>query len=197
MVASRTLAVALLVLGGAGVLAAELVGVHGSDTQFTTTMEATIDGKPVRLVLTGAAVRQKFFLNVYAIGSYVQEGARVRTPEELAAVDCPKRLHLVMERTVEGKDMAEAFRTAIRQNYAGPAFDQEVNDLVQFMQGQTAQKGDHIFITHIPNGGLHCSLAGKGEILIKNAQFARAVWDIYLGKNNLGDGIKKGLVSRL
>ena len=67
----------------------------------------------------------------------------------------------------------------------------------QFMQGQTAQKGDHIFITHIPNAGLHCSLAGKGEVLIKNAQFARAVWDIYLGKNNLGDEIKKGLVSRL
>src|SRR5947209_13160699 len=104
MVASRTLAVALLVLGGAGVLAAELVGVSGSDTQFTTTMEATIDGKPVKMVLTGVALRQRLFLNVYAIFGYVQEGAKVRTPWELAAVDCPKRLHLVMERTVEGKD---------------------------------------------------------------------------------------------
>ena len=27
--------------------------------------------------------------------------------------------------------------------------------------------------------------------------FSRAVWDIYLGRNNLGEGIKKGLVSRV
>jgi hypothetical protein len=26
--------------------------------------------------------------------------------------------------------------------------------------------------------------------------FARAVWDIYLGRNNVGDAVKSGLVSR-
>ena len=50
------------------------------------------------MVLTGAALRQKFYFNVYAVASYVQEGAKPRTPEELAAVNCPKRLELVMER---------------------------------------------------------------------------------------------------
>jgi hypothetical protein len=197
MFADRTLAVALVLLGGAGALAAELVGVHGTSTQFTTTSDADVGGKPVKMVLTGAALRQKFFFNVYAIASYVQEGAAVHTPEELAAADCPKRLHLVMERTVEGKDLAEAFQTAIRANYPEPAFAQEMEELAQWMQGKTAQKGDQIFLTHIPNVGLHCNLAGKGDYLIKNAQFSRAVWDIYLGPNNVGDSVKQGLVSRL
>jgi hypothetical protein len=191
------LAAALVLLGGAGLFAAELVGVRGSDIRFTTTMESTASGKSVKFVLTGVALRQKFLFNVYAIGSYIQEGAPVRTAEDLAIADCPKCLHLVMERTLEGKDMAEAFQVAIRANYPEPAFATEVNTLVQTMRSETAAKGDHIYLMHLPGVGLHCRLIGKTEFLIKNPQFSRAVWDIYLGKNNLGEGIKKGLVSRL
>jgi hypothetical protein len=189
--------VALVVLGGAAAGAAELAGVPGSAVQYPTAVEANVAGRPVKLVLSGTALRQKLFVNVYAVGSYVQAGVAVRSAEELAAADCAKRLHLVMERTVEGKDMAGAFRAAIRMNYAEPAFADEVTKLMQFLRTDTARKGDQIFLTHVPGVGLHCSLAGKAEFLIKNVAFSRAVWDIYLGKNNLGEAIKKGLVSRL
>lgn len=178
-------------------LAAEVVGVPGCGTQYSTPVEVTCDGKPVPMVLTGTALRQKFFVNVYAIGSYIQEGVSVRTAEELAASDSPKRLHVIMERAVSGKDLAEAFRAAVRLNYPEPAFAEELNLLTQHLQSHTAEKRDHIFLTHIPGVGLHCTLVGKADFTIKNGQFSRAVWDIYLGKNNLGDAIKKGLVSRL
>ena len=59
---------------------------------------------------------------MYAIGSYVQEGVAIRTAGELAATDCPKQLHLVMERDVTGEAMAAAFTTAIRQGHPAPAF---------------------------------------------------------------------------
>jgi Chalcone isomerase-like len=198
-IARRPLTVALLILalGGAGALAADTVGVPGSSTRFATTTQTTLDGKPAALVLTGAALRQKFYFNVYTVASYMQEGAKAHTPEDLAAADCPKRLELVMERTVDGKEMAEAFRAAIRVNYPEPAFSAEVGDLMHFMQGQEARKFDHIVLTYVPGVGLHCELAGRAEVLIKGAQFHRAVWDIYLGKNNLGEEIKKGLASRL
>ena len=102
-----------------------------------------------------------------------------------------------MECTVDSKEMADSFRASIRQNCPEPTFSQEIGELVQFMQGQTARKGDHIVITHIPGVGLHCNFAGRSEILIKNPALSRAVWDIYLGRNNLGESIKKGLASRL
>jgi hypothetical protein len=191
------LAALVLLLGGAGAFATELVRVHGSNTQFTTTMGITIGDQPVKLVLTGVALRQKFFLNVYAIGSYVVEDVGVHTAEELAAVDKPKQLHLVMERDVNGKDMAEAFLIAIRQNHPAPAFTEEVNRLTELLRGMDLKKDDHIYLTHRPGVGLHCSIAGKGDFTIDNPQFSRAVWDIYLGPNNVGEGIKKGLVSRL
>jgi hypothetical protein len=191
------LGVVVVLAAAAGGLAAELVGVPGSDTQFTTTMEWTVNDKPVRLVLTGTAMREKYFLNVYALASYIQEGSGVRNADELAAADMPKQLHLVMQRNVNGKDMAEAFVTAIRANHPAPEFNEEVNMLVEKLRGDTARKGDHIYLTHVPGVGLEVKVAGRMEFVIRNPEFPRAVWDIYLGRNNLGEGIKKGLVSRL
>jgi hypothetical protein len=191
------LASAMVLLGASSLEAGELVSVPGSSTSYPTTTEASVGDKTVKLALTGTALRTKLIVNVYAIGSYVQEGAKVRTAEDLATVDCPKQLHLVMERTVDGKDMAEAFSSAVRMNYSEPAFNDEIQMLKQYLQGVTVQKGDHIYLTHVPGMGLECNLAGKSSLTIKNPRFSQAVWEIYLGKRNLGDNIKRGLTSRL
>jgi hypothetical protein len=194
---SRGLLVLMVMVTGGIAAADEMVGVPGTGTQFPTPVDATIAARPVRLVLTGTALRQKFYFNVYSIASYLEEGARAASAEELAEIDRPKRLHLVMERTVDGNNMAEAFRAAIRMNYAEPAFAEEVDRLAQMLRNDTARKGDHIILTHVPGVGLQVSLAGKVDFLIKNPRFSRAIWDIYLGKQNLGESIKQGLVSRL
>lgn len=191
------LSAAVLLVSAACVWAVELVGVHGSNARYSTTMDITIGDKPYHLVLTGTALRQKLFFNVYTIGSYVLEGAAVHSAEELAAVNQPKQLHLVMERDVAGSDIAEAFLIAIRQNYPTPYFNEEVNHLIEMMREIEFKKGDHIYMTHQPGTGLRCQVIGKGDFTIENPDFSRAVWDIYLGKNNIGDGIKKGLTSRL
>jgi hypothetical protein len=102
-----------------------------------------------------------------------------------------------MERTVSGADMAESFLTAIRANHPAGKFDDEVNLLLEKLRGDTARKGDHIYLTHMPGVGLEVKVAGRTEFVIKNADFHRTIWDIYLGRNNLGEGIKRGLVSRL
>jgi Chalcone isomerase-like len=190
------LAGALVVLG-VSLVAADMVRVPGSSTSYPSTTEVNVAGKSVKLALTGTALRTKLIVNVYAIGSYVQEGVKVRTAEELAAVDCPKQLHLVMERTVDGKDMAEAFRSAIRMNYSEPAFNDEIQVLTQYLQSTKLQKGEQIYLTHVPGVGLDCNLAGKTHLTIKSQHFSQAVWEIYLGKRNLGESIKRGLTSRL
>jgi hypothetical protein len=198
MVSRRTLALVTAALVATGSVLAQTVKTPGSGTSFPVEQPAgKVGGREVKLVLTGCAVRQKLLVNVYSIGSYVAGDAGVKSAEQLASADCLKRLHLIMERTVDGKDMAEAFRAAIRMNYPEPQFTDEVNKLVQFMRNDSARKYDHIALTHIPGIGLHCVWAGKADFLIKNTAFSKAVWDIYLGKKNLGESIKQGLTSRL
>ncbi len=195
MVNRRTLPVAAAALAAA-LLAAETVGVPGSSTVYPTQDDVEV-GKPGKLRLTGVAMRTKFLFNVYTVGSYVAQGAAVHDAAELAAADCPKRLHLVMERDVPGKDMAEAFRAAVRMNHPEPELTAEVNALVQHLQAVALKKGDHVLLTHLPGVGLQCSLVGQRELVIKNVALSRAVWEIYLGRHNLGESIKKGLVARL
>jgi hypothetical protein len=194
----RTAYVLALLLGAIGLAAAgEFVGVPGSVVQYPAHMESSATGKAVKLRLTGTAMRSKLILNVYSIGCYVDESATVRSAEELVSADCLKRLHLVMERTVDGNSLAEAFRSAVRMNHAAPAFNTEVDALVGYMKTTSVRKGEHIVLTHVPGVGLHIAVAGKADFLIRNVKFAQAVWEIYLGKNNLGAHIKKGLPARL
>jgi hypothetical protein len=197
MVPNRMLALVVVGAWGAGGLAAELVGIRGSDTRFASRIESRIDGAPITLVLTGGALRQKAVFNVYAVGSYVQEGRAVRSAGELAATDCPKQLHLIMERAVTGEQMAESFTTAIRMGHPAPVFAPELDALAGLLRGRTIRKGDHLWLTHVPGVGLHCNVVGQGDHLIENLRFSRAVWDVYLGEKNLGEAIKRGLVSRL
>jgi hypothetical protein len=190
------MAVVALGLGAMGVLAAEMVGLRGSTTQFATQIDTTVDGKAVPMTLTGLAMRTKLIVNVYAIGSYVQSGAGVKK-EDLAGADVPKRLHIVMERDVAGPTMADAFHTHIRANYPEPAFNTEISFLVEQMKATNLRKGDVILLTHIPGTGLMANITGKGEFIVKNPKFSKAVWDIYLGEHNLGEQIKTNMTNRL
>lgn len=188
-------AVVLMVAGT--VLAVEQVPAPGTTTSYPRELTANVGGKAVKLALTGTAMRTKLFVNVYALGSYVDQGTSVKSAEALAHADCPKILHLVMERAVDGKDMAEAFRSALRQNHPEPAFTAEMGQLIQFMRANNVGKGDHVQLMHVPGVGLQIKIPGKADFAIKNVAFSKAVWEIYLGKYNIGEAIKKGLTSRL
>jgi hypothetical protein len=69
--------------------------------------------------------------------------------------------------------------------------------LVETMKGMEVKKGDHVMLWNIPKKGLYCDVGGKKQFRIENADFSKAVWKIWLGRNNLGEELKKGLTSRL
>jgi hypothetical protein len=197
MIRNGLLAATLLALLTASARAEEKVAVPGSDVKYDSTILCRIGDKDLSLVLTGTALRKKLFVNVYAIGSYLEQGVRVQSAEELAAKDAAKQLHLVMERNVSGDDMAKAFKEALRLNYPGKEFEGELAGFASFLQENPAKKGDLIVLTHAPGTGFRCTIAEKVECQINNPAFSRAIWEIYLGKNNLGESIKRGLVGRL
>src|SRR5688500_14791678 len=118
------LAVALLGLCASAIAADSTVTV--SSTRYPTSVAGQSGGKPVRLVMTGTAMRTKWGFNVYSIASYVQEGAVVRTPEALASAAVPKKLCLTFERSVDSADLAKSFRESVAMNHPAPAFAAEL-----------------------------------------------------------------------
>src|SRR5688572_15728272 len=84
--------------------AANPIPVRGTSVTFDPAVYPTLNDRPVRLTLTGVGLRTRVGLSVYAVASYVQDGAAVRTAEDVAKADAVRLLHLVMERTVEPAD---------------------------------------------------------------------------------------------
>ena len=194
---SRVLLVAALAALPTAIALGETVAVDGSDTAYEAKIEPTVGGKAVKMDLTGAALRKRLVFKVYTIGSYVECGAGLRSAEDLAAADVPKQLHLVMERDVEGKELADAVEKAIHKGRGDDAFPDELKSLRETMKALELKKGDNIRLTNIPKKGITCDVAGRKNLLIENSDFSRAVWEIYLGKKNIDDDIKKALVARL
>lgn len=175
----------------------EQVGVAGSDVQFPTPIENTAGTNKEQLVLTGTALRKKLIFKLYAIGSYIQDGVKVSSADELCNKDCSKQLHLVMECAISGEQMAGAFKEAIRLNHPEPEFAAEIKELTGYLQTFSLAKGDHVWLISVPRLGLKINVAGKPGIQIENPAFAKAIWEVYLGKKNLGEPLKADLVSRL
>ena len=178
-------------------LAADTVSLSGSGVRFSTITEYIVKEKSTKMALTGVAMRSKFLVNVYAIASYVQEGVKPKSSDEIINADVYKQLNLVMERQVDGREMASSFKSSVLLNHKEEEFPEELALLFDLFKEIKVIKGDQVKLTHLPGIGIHCQVVDKIEVTIKSVAFSKAIWEIYLGKNNLGDGIKKSLISKL
>ncbi|MBI4563263.1 MAG: chalcone isomerase family protein [Planctomycetes bacterium] len=172
------------------------VQVEGSRARF----KAEIDEEGTRWVLTGAGERIKSVVGVsvkvYAVGSYVREGARFESPQELAEADIPKKLLLVMERELGGASIVQAFEEALSANYPQDAFPREFKAFHEYFADRSVAKGDCIQIRHLPKQGLEIRIPGENPLTIENVKFSQALWEIYFGKNCLSEELKVKLFSR-
>lgn len=193
----RTLSlIAALTVALGSATAGETVGVEGSRARFPVAIEVQAGGKPVRLTLTGTALRKKAFITAYAVASYLQEGVPAKTADELVAADGVKALVLVLERDVVGRDITDGIRAGVRLNHPADAFARELATIDKVLQTVRLQKGDRVTLIAAPGAGLRCQIGTKTDATVGDAAFARAVWDMYLGRNNLSDAMKSGLTSR-
>jgi hypothetical protein len=146
---------------------------------------------------TGIGLRKKGIFRVYTVASYIEQGAEVKTAAELAASDQAKQLHLVFERGVAGAEIAQAFQSVFRRNYPEPAFKEEMQKLTDILRQTSVRRGDQLWITHIPQVGMQCRRPGNEDVVIENVEFSKALWDNYLGKYNISEDLKRGLVAEL
>src|SRR5438128_2237879 len=143
---SRCLIVAAALLAGQTAIAQETIGVAGSDVKYPTARQIKVGDKPVKMKLTGAGMRKKVIFNVYTVGCYIQDDFTGKSAEDLAGTDTFKQLHLVLQRSVAGEDMAKAFRDAVRANY-GDEFNDEMDKLTALIKAYNVDKGDQVWIT--------------------------------------------------
>jgi hypothetical protein len=177
--------------------AAEPVMVKGSSAKYPPVVSIMVGEKAVKLNLTGTGLRTKFGFGIYAIASYLEDGAEVKTADELMKTDSVRAIHLVMERDVQPREFVDAFKTAIGKNHPADKFKGEFTELLTAVGDRALKKGDHIVLVATAATGVRIQVVGKVDVTFKNSAFADALWEVYLGARPLDEKLKKGLVEML
>jgi hypothetical protein len=211
LVRATVAAAALVVLATTAqwVTAEERVADEGAVVEPATgiAFERFIGAEP-RLELAGVGVRKRFWIEVYAIGLYVDRAAlaeylagRELQGEELAeaVLAAPVRSAqvLVFARNIDTKRIREGLIEGIERTL--PASDPRIaQDLATLLKiSDEAAKGDRVVTFFEPEGVIVAYVNGFLVGFLQNETLSYALKAVYLGKNSLDKKIKRDVVGLL
>ena len=173
--------------------------------------------------IMGTGIRQRtiFRIKIYAFGLYVDpEGARASLSRfagvsastlerdesfyrQLLDLDFAMTLRLVMTRTLDGEDVAEAFDDALRPRMARAVTDtndsgEELAALEQFrgyLNVGEVSTGTEVVFSCGPAGRLATSVGGNERPPIDSRALCRALFDVYLGADPISDDGKRSVIA--
>ncbi len=165
--------------------AAEVAGVKIDDKARVANAE---------LALTGAGLRKRVFVQVYAMGLYVAD-------RKADAITQPgaKRVAIHMLRDVDADSFAKALVDGMRPNHdeaTMKGLEPRIAQLNAIMAGMNeAKKGMAIALDWVPGAGTQVTIDGKpAGKPIEGEDFYRALLRIWLGPKPVQDDLKKALL---
>ena len=153
--------------------------------------QATVDD--TKLVLNGMGVREAtvFNVNVYVAGLYLLK--RSSDGDKIAAAEECKQIRIQFVRDVSKNDMAEAIHKGFVRG-AGDSYGKLKARVERLMAALPEFKnGDRFTITYRPGKGVELK-SSSVSTTIEGADFARALFLIWLGNHPPNPGLKRGLL---
>lgn len=164
------------------VQAAEVAGVKFSETH-------AVDGQTLRL--TGTGLLRYWGFKAYTGALYLEKGAAA---DEVLS-DRAKRLELEYFRAIKGEDFGPATDKFIAKNVDATTYER-LRPQIELHTSlyEDVQPGDRYSLTYIPGRGTELALNGEPKGLIEGAEFAAAVFSIWLGSKPINNSFKKQIL---
>jgi hypothetical protein len=172
---------ALVAAGTAG--AAEIEGVAFADR---LTVGRTSLG------LRGTGLLRKFLIKGYVAALYMADDV----PSASVLSNVPKRLEIEYFRSVSADAFAKAGDQYVARNVDAPALMRlrprldQLNTLYR-----DVEPGDRYSLTYVPGWGTELSLNGEPLGRVPGADFAAAVFSIWLGEDPMDEPLKRRLLT--
>ncbi len=163
--------------------AAEIEGINFDD-QYTMA--------DTSLELRGAGLlRVMIFAKIYVAAFYLP----AEYPSKLALSDVPKRLEVEYLRSIAGDDFGPATNKKISENI-DPQTYERLQPRLEYHNSlyQDVQPGDRYALTYIPGKGTELTLNGEPKGTVEGADFAAALFSIWLGPKPISESLKKELL---
>jgi hypothetical protein len=196
-------------LGGLTILAGMSAWPNWALAQATTASGA-IDVAGVRydgttvvggrtLVLNGAGMRYKAIFKVYTAGLYLPAAAT--TLAAIQVMTGPKRMHIVMQRDIDGNELGKLFTKGIEKNVTPDTFARTIPGTLKmaelFARRKRLAQGESFSVDWVPNSGTVIRVNGKAETEpVPEPEFYSAMLSIWLGKSPADDALKEALLGQ-
>ncbi len=177
----------IIILSASLCQAKEIAGVSMPDT-----LQADGQG----LVLNGAGVRTKFFMDMYVGGLYLKQ--KESNAEKILAADAPMALRLHI---ISGLITSEKMEAATREgfaNAAGGALAPLADRIERFIAvfREKINKEDIFEFAYAPGAGTKISKNGKLKATIPGADFKKALFGIWLCAKPAQESLKGQMLGR-
>lgn len=162
---------------------AEIEGVH---------FENTYDTEEIRLKIQGTGLlRYLGVIKAYVGALYLEEGSFV----EDVLSNTPKRLEVEYFHAIKGEDFGMTTNKMIARNTDSQTL-KRIRPQIDYHNSlyEDVQPGDRYSLTYIPGKGTELALNGKTKGIIKGADFASALFSMWLGEFPMNKPFKKQLL---
>ena len=162
--------------------AAEVEGTYYTDSYLSY---------DTKLRLTGTGLLRYWGFKAYTGAFYLDETASI---DDILS-DTAKRIELEYFRPIKGKDFGPATDKSIAKNVDSETFNQ-LRPQIDYHNSlyEDVQPGDRYSLTYIPGRGTELALNGESKGIIEGADFAAAVFSIWLGSKPISKSFKKQIL---
>jgi hypothetical protein len=167
----------------AGLNAAEIDGAYFKD-------DLIVNNTSLKLIGTG--LLRYWGFKAYVGAFYLEKGC----PIDEALSDRAKRIELQYKRPIKGKDFGPATDKSIAKNVDAATFER-LRPRIDYHNSlyEDVKPGDRYSLTYIPGRGTELALNGNPKGLIEGADFAAAVFSIWLGDRPINESFKKQILA--
>lgn len=166
--------------------------IEDKSTGITFPREVTFDyaGKEYNLTATGVSTRKKFFITVYSVAHYLQEGAEKSAVDKISAImnpDNAKQLTIKWVRNIPVDKVQDGYHDSFRGAVPAEELYKMQNEISQFIGyfNKEVQKGDEHVIRWIPGNHVEVYINGTKVGMITNEAFAKGLWNIWFGNKSV------------
>ncbi|HET8752984.1 MAG TPA: chalcone isomerase family protein [Salinimicrobium sp.] len=148
------------------------------------------------LVLNGAGVREKLWIDLYAAGLYLDH--KSKDAKAILEADEPMaiKLHIVSKLITSDKmvdAVTEGFEKSTNGNMA--PIQKKIDTMLDFFK-EDIHKNDIFDLVYIPNKGVTAYKNGKARGTVAGMDFKKALFGIWLSGNPADDDLKEDLLGK-
>jgi hypothetical protein len=157
-------------------------------------MPESLQSGQTTLILNGAGVREKFFMDLYVGGLYLKEksadpGAIIEADEPMAI-----RLHIISS-LITSKKMEKATREGFKNATGGniEPIKVQVEEFISVFK-EEIKEGDIYDLIYVPGKGVEVSKNNHHRSTIKGLPFKKAMFGIWLSDKPAQKSLKKAML---